>query len=423
MGRAMRSVGAFRPSAAPRPVWLAALCLPAWLAACSGSSIPPNAPTLPANPNAAHPAPVNPALPMTSAGPTTFGLDAPGGMNGAPDGMNFVIPDPAAAQAAIGTLSDGSMGITLTASAASDAVVCTQTRRLAPTVNVKVRLKVDEEQPGAQPFMGLNLELRTRDEAGSLISPAEGRYTTLQVVRDAGDFTTVEGQGAIPAGATRGEVCLRFLESRGKVEVDSLTVEGLLPQVDAPAAEKIPPPTKRFELDEPGGGAGAPVGADFYIPKDAVGVTARAGAIDGTHASGFTFEVTQPGDALVCSSPFPVAGGGTMWAQGSARVRAVGADGRAFTGFSAEVRAYDAKDQVVAGPHGAFLPVRVWKAPTVGVAGDPELSPFGKEVVVPAGAVNAKICLRFAEATGAADVDWLGVTQAAAPHPTVPASP
>jgi hypothetical protein len=53
--------------------------------------------------------------------------------------------------------------------------------------------------------------------------------------------------------------------------------------------------------------------------------------------------------------------------------------------------------------------VQVWKAPTA------DFAPFGKEFTAPEKATTAKICLRFAESTGSADVDWLGVTTESAP--------
>lgn len=384
---------------------------------CSGSNSGAGVGTPAAGPDpAVGPAPAPVLVPATPPGPATlreFSMNTPGGLHGAPDGLNFVIPDAVSAQASTGALSDGSVGFTLTATAPSDAVVCTQPKAMAPSVGISARLKVKAVEPGPQPFTGMNVELRARDDAGSLVSAPGSRYTVIQNFREIGEFTTVQATIPLPPGATRGEVCFRFLESTGSVEVDSLAIDGLLVENVATTTAQLPPPTKRFDLDEPGGGSGAPAGADFFVAKGAVGVTTHVGAIDGTHASGFSFDVSQPSDALVCSHAFDVVGGENVWPQGSLRVRSVSADTRAFTGLSAEVRAYDAKDVVVSPADGPFVPLQVWKFPTPGPAGTPELGPFGKEITVPTGAVTAKICLRFAEATGGVDVDWLGVTQSA----------
>ncbi|MSP55673.1 MAG: hypothetical protein EXR69_08745 [Myxococcales bacterium] len=367
-------------------------------------------------------------VPAVPPGPATlreFSMNTPGGLHGAPEGLNFVIPDAALAQASAGPLSDASVGFTLTATAPSDAVVCTQPKAMAPSIGVSARLKVKAVQPGPQPFTGMSVELRARDDAGNLVSAAEGRYTVVKNIREAGDFTTVQATVPLPAGATRGEVCFRFPGATGVVEVDSLAIDGLraepTPMSGTSAVPTLPPPTKRFDLDEPGGGSGAPAGADFFIAKGTAGVTTHVGEIDGTHAAGFSLDVSQPGDALVCSHAFDVVGGATVWPQGGLRVRSVTADTRAFTGLSAEVRAYDQENVLVSPAEGAFVPLQVWKFPTPGPSGTPELGRFGKEITVPTGAVTAKICLRFAEATGGVDVDWLGVTQSSNAGASTPA--
>lgn len=403
-----------------RPLTLAPLALWTVLAACSGST-PAPAPEAAAPPA---PAPEPAAPPAPAAETRTLSLDAPGGLNGAPEGLNFIVPDPKGAEAKAGALSDGSTGFTLTARNPGDAVVCTQAVRMQPSVTFKSRLHVVDIKPGAQPWMGLNVELRARDDAGNLVSPPGGRYTLLQNVREAGAFVDLENAASLPTGATKGELCVRFVESRGTVEVDSIAITGALPDVaEAPVVVDIPAPTTRFELDQPGGGSGAPMGADFYIPPGIAGVSTRVGALENSAASGFAFTVSQPGNALACSQAFPVTAGGSMWAQGNVRVRDISADPRPFAGFTAEVRSYDATNALVSPPGSQFTSIQVWKAPT------PDFAAFGKEFTVPAKAATAKICLRFAETTGAADVDWLGITVQGAPAvvdaaaPAAPAAP
>jgi hypothetical protein len=283
--------------------------------------------------------------------------------------------------------------------------------RLQPTPAFKSRLRVAEVKPGPQPWMGLNIEVRARDDAGNLVSPPGGRYTLLQNIREPGQFLDLEHNVSLPAGATKAELCVRFVESRGTVEVDNVSVVGVLPEpVEAEAvAQVIPEPTTRFELDEAGGGGGAPKGADFFIPAGIAGVSTRIGALENSAATGFTLTVSQPGNALACSSLFPVSAASKGWAQGSVRVRDVKSDARPFTGLTAEVRSYDAANALVSPPGSPFVTVQVWKSSS------PDFAKFGKEFTVPDKATTAKLCLRFAESTGSADVDWLGVTTESAP--------
>ena len=190
-----------------------------------------------------------------------------------------------------------------------------------------------------------------------------------------------------------------------------MSAVGVLPEpTEAVAvAQEIPEPTTRFDLDEAGGGGGAPKGADFFIPAGIAGVSTRVGALENSTATGFTLIVSSPGNALACSSLFPVTAGSKVWAQGSVRVRDVKSDARQFAGFTAEVRSYDAANALVSPPGSPFVTVQVWKSSSA------DFATFGKEFAVPDKASSAKLCLRFAESTGSADVDWLGVTTESAP--------
>lgn len=349
----------------------------------------------------ATPAPPPPAAASVSK---AFALDAPGGVNGAPEGMNFVVPAGTQAEVVAGPLSDGSTGVRLTAKAAGDALVCTLPFPTTPQLTVRARMKVAEVQPGSQPWQGMNVELRSRDDGGALVQPQGSRYTLIRNERAAGDWAEVENAVAQPPGATKAEVCFRFVNSTGTVEIDKIEVGGAVEEAAAaPAPEPVVGATAnavRFDLDAPGGGSGAPTGADFFVPPGTPGVETKVGDVDG--GTGFSLTVTQPGNALACTSPFPTKA--KMVAKGRVRVRDVKSDGRPWTGFAAEVRTYDAAGALVSPAGTQFVPLRTWKA-----AGD--WAEFTQPFEPPAAAANGKVCLRFPESTGAADVDWIEVAE------------
>lgn len=158
-------------------------------------------------------------------------------------------------------------------------------------------------------------------------------------------------------------------------------------------------PETRWELDAPGGGGGAPVGADFYIGAEMVGSSTYVGELGG--AVGFTLTVTRPSNAVACSQPFPVVP--KMVGRGRVRVRDVQPGPGPYQGFTAEVRNYDTKGVLVPGPGSQYVSLQVWRERSDWVE-------FGVPFTPPEHTDNAKICLRFVDATGEADVDWLGVS-------------
>ncbi len=401
------------------------------LPACAGltAGAPPTPETVPVVVPSAAVTPNPLAVAQTPAPRRTYALDDAAGHNGAPTDFNFSLPDAGAGTAVAGTLSDGSKGVTLTATSASDDAACTLPAPMGPSITVSARMKVAAVMHGSGARDGLQLTLRAYDDDGSPVPGSDGAAVVLQTVREPGAFGNVDGKGALPSGATRGAICVAFAGSTGRAEIDSLTVDGLLVEAlpagvgaGQPATPTVfPPPTVRVDLDSPGGGSGAPTGADFFLPTNATGVSATAGPIAGTRASGLTLEVTTPGDAMVCSQAFSVVPGAPLWAQGYARVRAVNADATATTGLVAEFRPGDATGKL--GSAATALPLRVWKAATLGPDGAARLGPFGAEVTAPADSATGRVCLRFADATGAVDVDWFGLAEAAAPGAAVPNAP
>ncbi len=370
--------------------------------ACTGDSAdiqtPP--PTLP-------PVPTDITLVPGAVGESVaLEMNVAGGGNGAPEGLVFIVPPGAqsTATAIAGELSDGSKGFSLEVTQAGDAVVCTQAILLAPTSHFKTRIKVSGLVPGPESWMGLNVELRSRASGGELVSPPGGRYSLLRNFRADADWLEWEADLVPAPGAVRGEVCYRFVNSTGKVEVDRLEV--VAPGVPIPAAvpepngaEAAPASEVRLELDAPGGGAGAPQGFDFVIP-DPTGVTLTAADL-GDGAKGIHFAVSQAGNAAACSQFLPLGPRGV--ARGRVKLSDIQTDGRDWTGFVAEVRAFNSAGGLVAAGTTPYTTVYTGKS----VA---EWKDFQFPFSTPGGAVSGKLCLRFVESTGTADVDWVAVS-------------
>lgn len=361
------------------------------LALACNRSEPPAEPAPTPPPAAVPPAP-EPA-PTTTVGARILELDAPGGANGAPEGTAFIVPAGAAAEVAAGALAGGASGFRLAVKGPGDALVCTQPVDVGASLGVEARVRVSELVPGAQDWHGLNVEVRARDAGGALVAPATGRYVLVRNLRENADWYDLQGTAAIPPGASRAELCFRFVESTGVVEVDRIALTGVVGGETVAVAAGT-----RWELDGPGGGGGAPQGATFYIPPGTPGVRTHVGDIDG--AKGFSLEVDAAANALACSDPFPITG--KALGQGRVRVRAIQAGSGPYQGFTAEVRSYDPSGGLVPGTSSQYLPLKVFKA-----TGD--WSDFSAPFTPPPGAATGKVCVRFVESTGAVDVDWLGV--------------
>lgn len=370
------------------------------LTACSGGQTTPAEPSVPTEPPPAPAAPA-PAPTVPPAAATVLELDAAGGGAGAPAGVNFILPAGVDAEAVAGPLSDGSKGFRLTARTPGDALVCTGALDAAGQVGVKLRMAVKGLVAGPQDWNGLTVELRPRDAAGALVSPPGARYVTVQNLRADLDWTEVSGQASLPAGAVKTEVCVRFVQSSGTVEVDRIEIAGA---GGSGGAEEV-----RYDLDLPGGGAGAPMGAEFFLPPGTAGVRTNVGDVGG--AKGFALEVDSPANALVCTKPY--ATGGKVTARGRVRVRAVDAKGGPYQGFTAEVRSYGAGGALVPGVGSQYTPLRVWKEAV-------DWEEWEVAYSAPPGAATDKVCFRFVEATGKADVDWVAVLAAPGAVPAAP---
>lgn len=319
-----------------------------------------------------------------------FDLDLPGGGSGAPFGANLFVPPGAQGSARAGLLSDGSRGAELSVPAAFDTVMCTTPVPSSGSFDVTARLRVAELVAPAV----VELELRPRDAAGALVSPPGSRFVRLSTWSAPGDWVDWSGRATLPEGATKAELCLRFVGGAGRVEVDALGL--VTPGVPLPPV--VPAVTRRWELDEPGGEREAPLGFAFLVPPGTVGAELRAGERAG--ARGVWLRVSQPGNAVVCSEGFVSATG--MVGRGRVVVEAVTSDERPWTGFVAEVRTYDLVGGLVSPGGGPFTQLHTWKAPTPG-------EDFAVAFAPPSEAATAKLCFRFVEATGVAFVDWAGV--------------
>lgn len=367
------------------------------LLACGGDpnqgpppDMPPQEP--PAEPT---PPPAEPT-PATTGESRTFELDAPGGTGGAPDGAAFIVPGGAQAEVFAGPLDGGAAGMRLTAKAEGDALACTQSVRLGPTAQFATRMKVTDVKAGPQAWMGMNVELRARDDNGALVSPAGTRYVLIRNERfPNADWVDVDVPVSVPTGATNGEFCFRFVNSTGTVQVDRVVINGGGGAASSDVASAPATPVTRWDLDAPGGPGGAPMGFEFLVPPGTQGTTATAGPVDG--GTGFKFAVSQASNSLACSQPVPVTG--PMRVGARVKVADIKADARAWTGFTAEVRTYDGAGQLVSPAGSQFITVATLKS-----AGD--WQELAKSFTAPTGAATAKLCFRFVESTGSAEVDW-----------------
>ena len=357
------------------------------------SDLPPSDMPPPETPPEVTPPPTPPAPVGESR---TFELDTPGGTGGAPDGAAFIVPGGAQAEVFAGPLDGGASGMRLTAKSEGDALACTQSVRLGPTAQFAARIKVSDITAGPQAWMGMNVELRARDDNGGLVSPAGSRYVLIRNDRFVTpDWVDIDVPVTVPSGATNGEFCFRFVNSTGTVQVDRVVINGGGAASSDVATPAPATPVTRWELDAPGGTGGAPMGFEFLIPPGTQGTTAKAGPVDG--GAGFTFAVSQAANSLACSQPVPV--NGPMRTGARVRVTDIKADGRAWTGFTAEVRTYDGAGALVSPAGSQFITVATLKN-----TGD--WQEIAKSFTAPTGAATAKLCFRFVESTGSAEVDW-----------------
>lgn len=367
-------------------------------------------------------------------------LDQGGGSKGAPQGMAFLFPPGAAVEAKSGPLSDGSTGFRFAVPEEGTPVVCTLPLPITTKMTFGTRMRLSEIKPGPQKFMGLAVELRNRDAQGNLLSPAGGRYVSVKVLREAGDWQSWEADVEPVEGAVSGEFCFRFARATGVVEVDQIAILPVGMHMDGAATAAVAPspsatapvesPTcpsgccpcdganasaigaavasggtnkkpkvglpVKWDLNEPGGKNGAPKGFEFIAGNGgATKVSLTKGEDAGLH-----IETTATDSAVVCSDRFPSAG--RLLVHGRVAVDDYKSNGKKNSGFLVELRSFDASDHLVGTQQVRFQ--RLFVAQTV-----VPWFEFSKGVEAPDAAVISRVCARFTEATGKATIDWLSV--------------
>lgn len=379
--------------------------------------------------------PVEAGVVAEADGSYHFSMDEGGGTKGAPKGMAFLFAPGSEVDAMSGALSDGSNGFRFGVATENTSVVCTTAIPLNGPVSATARVKVGSVNPGPQPFMGLQLELRSRDSEGGLVEPPNGRYSTLKVFREASEWQTIEAKVKPPAGAVNGEFCFRFVRSTGVVEVDDLVIRpgemadatapvatdadvaptcpaGCCPcngGADAVAGASVParvPVNKRgpaifplpikWEADEGGGKNGAPKGFELIADKNGSNTTVSL-----LKGKGFMMKTASSNDAtVVCSDRFAVSG--RVIVKGNVAVEDFRAGEKKNSAFVVELRSFGEDGKLVSPAKVKFQ--RLYAVQTV-----LDWNEFSKEIVPPAAAVASRVCFHFADSSGSASLDWLGV--------------
>lgn len=333
-------------------------------------------------------APVVPDLPETPwvGQSRVYALDVDGGAAGAPLATRFLFPPGASASGKTGPLSDGSIGATFTVDVPGNAVFCTDAQRLSGKAVLKTRMRV-VTLTAADPRAGVEIELRSRDEANKPIAGDGRAFPLVHRIKQPGEFEELTEEIEIPPNALKGEVCWRFVHATGSIEVDQIAVE--TPGI--PASDDSAVVGVRWDLNTEGGTYGAPAGFAFLIPPGTKGATLSR--VEG----GIRMVIEQQGNAVACSDPVSVAAG--MRAKGRYRVLSVETEPGVKTGFMAELRTYDLVGRLASAGRVAYTNVVTAIAPT-------EWTEFERPITPPEGAVTGKLCFRFAKSTGTAEIDW-----------------
>lgn len=162
--------------------------------------------------------------------------------------------------------------------------------------------------------------------------------------------------------------------------------------------------SRRFDLDLPGGGAGAPFGANLFVPPGAQG-SVRVGPLsDGSR--GAELSVPAAFDTVLCTSPVAAAGALEV----TARLRV--AELVAPAVVELELRPRDATGGLVSPPESRFVRLSSWSA-----AG--EWGEWSGRAALPEGAVKAELCLRLVGGAGRVELDAASVVTPGVPLPPV----
>lgn len=347
-------------------------------------------------------------------------LDSPGGAGGAPSGMAFIVPPGSTTTATFGDLGGGVSGIHFEVKQAGDALVCSQLVPLGPQAYVKARVRVPAITPGAGGWMGLNFELRARDSAGALVSPPGGQYILIKNLREPGDWQDVDGKLTVPAGATQGEFCFRFVLSTGAMDLDKLSIVSrdaggaAAAPAPAPMPDPLPVAAPLPVVAPPVGGAPEPKGKDkgkkaepaaLATAPAPVMTTAVATAPTATVASagdsaasrGFTLRLDQRASSVACTRWFPSQSSVTVF--GSADVSTINPDAVDWSGLAIEAYARDSADKPLAPGGVPYSPIFV--TTQAGLA-----QRFSVAWTPPAGASRVRLCARLSDAAGSTVFDW-----------------
>lgn len=339
-----------------------------------------------------------------------YGLEKGGGLGGAPEGMAFILPPGAAASATFGALSDGAEGIRLEVNQPGDGLVCTQSVPLGPQAFFRARVQVPQITAGTASWMGMNVELRARDGMGALV----GQYVLIRNVREPIGWQDIEQRLPIPAGASQGEFCFRFVLSTGVVEIDKISIVSKMdgspaappPAATVAAAPAAPPPAAA--PPKPAPAPPAPVATKPAPPpptptKAAKGKepvaepprsTAAVAPLLPAGASGFSLRLDIQGSSVGCTQW--AAPSGPMRITGRAAISVINPDPAGWSGLGIEGYARDAQGRAI-NVNGS-----PWASLFVSTNAGPEQD-FAADWSPPPDAARVRVCARFADAAGTVD--------------------
>lgn len=182
------------------------------------------------------------------------------------------------------------------------------------------------------------------------------------------------------------------------------------PVAEAPKAEppppEAPPPLPAplegatvLDLDEAGGGSGAPKGTNAILPPSVQAEVFTGELAPG--ASGARLSVRSKGDALICTADLPFLGKGDF----RVRLRLVEIEpGPAdWNGMTVEMRARDKAGALVPAPSMRYTPLKNLREK----GGWIDLEAPVTQVD---GAATGQFCFRFVESTGVVEIDRVEFT-------------
>ncbi|MEN9786474.1 MAG: hypothetical protein RLZZ299_1738 [Pseudomonadota bacterium] len=326
----------------------------------------------------------------------TYELDEPGGAGGAPQGMVFVLPPDADAAVQAGDLGDGARGARLAVRRHSDALLCTTAVPMGGVAMVKARLRVPAVEAGARPWTGMNVEVRARDDSGTLVSAPDAPYALLRNVRSPGDWTDVTQRLFLPSGTTQGELCFRFVLATGVVEIDRIQIvapKPVTPAGPAPAPTAPPAPAVLTTPAETSPPAGAVDVADVAAPI----MPATPSADADRRGRQLAVSAPEAWSGAACSAWFPSRR--NLRIEGDISLTALTASAPDWSGIVIEAYHQDAGGMALPAGAPPFVPVFAATA----AAMDPH---FVVRHRAPPRAARSRLCARYASAAGSVTIHW-----------------